>query len=282
MQPFCDIGHRSARKNYTHVQNDPWSNLTPSATGHPFPGMESAPPSRHLNLHKLNPGETFLKPQFTILMPSALSPEGFSHVGLRGPGLISGPPVLPSASSACYVHLRGLSMTRLNHDHRRILLIDHNRTKQNLRATILRNYEIEVHTAGDFTGAAALWARYFYDLVLLAAPENSEEAVAVSAQIRQVHPRQRIGLLVGPPVFVRELGGVRREPARRKAASIGTVLRDRGLESPTLPVPAPHTSSPPASAPQWQEMIRKLVTDWYANSSALVGLPKLTGRIADA
>jgi CheY-like chemotaxis protein len=98
-------------------------------------------------------------------------------------------------------------MTRLNQDHRRILLIDQNRTKQNLRATILRNYEIEVHTADNPREASALWTRYSYELVLLAAPEDSEEAVEVSARIRQVHPRQRIGLLVGPPVFIRDLGG---------------------------------------------------------------------------
>lgn len=168
-------------------------------------------------------------------------------------------------------------MTRLNQDHRRILLIDQNRTKQNLRATILRNYEIEVHTADNPREASALWARYSYELVLLAAPENSEEAVEVSARIRQVHPRQRIGLLVGPPVFIRELGGARREPARRKAHSIGMVLPSPDLESPTVPVLVPQ-----ASSPQWQEMIRKLVTHWYANSSALVGWGKLTGRIADA
>jgi hypothetical protein len=98
-------------------------------------------------------------------------------------------------------------MTRLNQDHRRILLIDQNRTKQNLRATILRNYEIEVHTADNPREASALWTRYSYELVLLAAPEDSEEAVEVSARIRQVHPRQRIGLLVGPPVFIRDFGG---------------------------------------------------------------------------
>ena len=148
-------------------------------------------------------------------------------------------------------------MTRLNQDHRRILLIDQNHIKQNLRATILRNYEIEVHTASNLTDAAALWTRYLYNLVLLAAPENSEEAVTATAQVRQVHPRQRIGLLVGPPVFIRELGGVRREPARRKAHSIGIVLPSPDLENPTVPVLVPQ-----ASSPQWQEMIRKLVTDW--------------------
>jgi CheY-like chemotaxis protein len=56
-------------------------------------------------------------------------------------------------------------MTRLNQDHRRILLIDQNRTKQNLRATILRNYEIEVHTADNPREASALWTRYSYELV---------------------------------------------------------------------------------------------------------------------
>jgi CheY-like chemotaxis protein len=173
-------------------------------------------------------------------------------------------------------------MTRLNQDHRRILLIDQNHIKQNLRATILRNYEIEVHTASNLIDAALLWTRYLYNLVLLAAPEDSDEAVAVTAQVRQVHPRQRIGLLVGPPVFIRELGGVRREPARRKANSIGMVSPGRDPESPTVPVPVPQASWPHASAPQWQEMIRRLVTDWYVGSSALVGLGELTGRIADA
>ncbi|MGA9964774.1 MAG: hypothetical protein WBQ10_06195 [Terriglobales bacterium] len=158
-------------------------------------------------------------------------------------------------------------MTRLNQDHRRILLIDQNHTKQNLRATILRNYEIEVHTASNFTDAAALWTRYFYNLVLLAASENSDEAVAVTAQVRQVHPRQRIGLLVGPPVFIRELGGVRREPARRKAISITEIPPGHAVETQSELV-----SPTVASSPQWQEMIRKLVSDWYVDRSALVGL----------
>jgi CheY-like chemotaxis protein len=159
-------------------------------------------------------------------------------------------------------------MTCLNNDHRRILLIDQNRTKQNLRATILRNYEIEVHTASNLTDAAALWTRHFYDLVLLAAPENSEEAVAVSAQIREIKPRQRIGLLVGPPAFVRELGG-----RRRKAASIRKVPASHEVENPGEPLSSPHGSSP-----QWQEMIRKLVSDWYVAPSALLGWSRLRGR----
>jgi len=163
-------------------------------------------------------------------------------------------------------------MTHLYNDHRKILLIDQNVTKQNLRATILRNYEIEVHTASTITDAASFWKAHSYDLVLLAAQENSEEAVRVTAQIRAIHPRQRIGLLVGPPAFVQELGG-----KRKKAESIGAVLPNPAAEELSEPVSSPH-----APSPQWQETIQRLVSDWYVNQSALLGLPRLTGRIAGA
>src|SRR5277367_2317921 len=138
------------------------------------------------------------------------------------------------------------------YDHHRILLIDQNPTKQTLRANILRNYEIEVHTASSVTDAAFLWRRHLYDLVLLAAQENSEEAGTVSAQIRKINPRQRIGLLVGPPVFVLELGG-KREPRRRKVARIHQLSPNRVAEDPGIAV------SEQPSAPHWQEMIRRLV-----------------------
>jgi CheY-like chemotaxis protein len=158
-------------------------------------------------------------------------------------------------------------------DHHRILLIDQNPTKQTLRATVLRNYEIEVHTANSVTDAASLWRRHLYDLVLLAAAQNSEEAVTVSAQIRKINPRQRIGLLVGPPVFVLELGGTR-EPRRRKVAPIHQLVPNRVARNASIPVP------PQPSAPHWQEMIRRLVTDWYAAPSSLLGWSKLAGRVA--
>jgi CheY-like chemotaxis protein len=154
-------------------------------------------------------------------------------------------------------------MTHLYSDHRRILLVDQNPTKQNLRATILRNYEIEVHTASSITDAASFWTAHSYDLVLLAAQENSEEAMAASTQIRAINPRQRIGLLVGPPVFVRELGR-----KRKKAESIRGVLQSPAAENPSEPLSSPHDPSP-----QWQETIRKLVSDWYVDQNALLGLP---------
>ena len=107
------------------------------------------------------------------------------------------------------------------------------------------------------------WTMYSYDLVLLAAHEGSDEAMTVSAQIRAIHPRQRIGLLVGPPAFVKELGG-----KRKKAESIRGVSPSPAAEKPSEPVSAPH-----ASSPQWQETIRRLVSDWYVDQSALLGLP---------
>jgi hypothetical protein len=154
-------------------------------------------------------------------------------------------------------------MTHLYSDHRRILLIDQNVTTQKLRATVLRTYEIEVHTASSIADTACLWKMHSYDLVLLAALKNSDEATAISAKIRAIHPRQRIGLLVGPPVFVMELGG-----RRKKAASISRILQGPAVEDPSEPVSPPY-----ASSPQWQETVRRLVSNWYVGESALVGLP---------
>ena len=151
-----------------------------------------------------------------------------------------------------------------NHDHRRILLIDENRTKQELRATILRNYEIEVHTASTITEAATRWRTYSYDLVLVAAQEKSEEASAVTTQIRSIRPGQRIGLLVGPPTFVRELGGRR----RRKATSAIKTSPGRAIDDSSAAISAPHTSPP-----QWQVMISKLVSNWYVDQDAFLRLP---------
>jgi CheY-like chemotaxis protein len=159
-------------------------------------------------------------------------------------------------------------MTHLYNDRRKILLIDQNTIKQKVRATILRNYEIEVHTANSVAEAASLSTKHAYDLVLLAAQADSEEAAAFSAQIRASRPRQRIGLLVGPPTFVRELGGMRREAARKKVVSIQET--SRAVESSSPLSSAPHVSSPQSSL-QWQEMIRRLVSNWYVDRDALLG-----------
>jgi CheY-like chemotaxis protein len=168
-------------------------------------------------------------------------------------------------------------MNHLYSDHRRILLIDQNTAKQNLRATILRNYEIEVHAAGSVEDAASLAGRHAYDLILLAAQEHSEDARALCRRIRAIRPRQRIGLLVGPPAFVLELAGPRKERRRKKAASISVTSPIRAVDD--LSLSALHDSTPYASSPQWQVMMRKLVTDWYVSSPALFGSSKVTDRI---
>lgn len=163
-------------------------------------------------------------------------------------------------------------MNHLYNGHRRILLIDQSTTKQNLRATILRNYEIEVHTASSVADAASLSRTHAYDLVLLAAQENSEEAAELCTRLRAIRPRQRIGLLVGPPAFVLELPGGQKPAARRKAVSIRQISPARVVDDLSLPASAPNDSTPYASSPQWQEMIRRLVTDWYVGHNTPVGL----------
>ncbi|MGB6675996.1 MAG: response regulator [Terriglobales bacterium] len=161
-------------------------------------------------------------------------------------------------------------MTKLYCDHRSILLIDQNATKQNRRATILRNYEIEVHTANSVADAASLSRTHAFDLVLLAAQENSEEADELCTRLRAIRPRQRIGLLVGPPAFVLELAGKRRESRRRKAASVVRISPARVVDDLSLPASAPQDAAPYASSPQWQAMIRRLVSNWYVNRNTLL------------
>ncbi len=135
-------------------------------------------------------------------------------------------------------------MVQLQPDTWRVLLIDKNPFKQNLRATILRNYEIEVHTASSLTDAQNLWIHNLYDLVLLAAAEDSPEAIALPAEIRKSRPRQRIGLLVGAPAYIREVGGIPKRVTR-------------------LSVPPPSSFSPELIGlqhqPQWQKMIHRLL-----------------------
>jgi len=148
-------------------------------------------------------------------------------------------------------------MTHLYRDQRRVLLIDENPRKLNLRAGILRNHEVEVHTASGLAEAARLWTIIPYDLVLLAVPENSGAAVEATEQIRKSKPRQRLGLLVGPPAYIREVGQTPKK----------CTVRD----SPNSPVQAITEALP---APQWGEMVQKVVSDWYTRQGAFLGSGK--------
>ena len=223
------------------------------------PTVWSLPSQTEKNLQNLNTRETYPKLQFSILLPIGTfalgCPRDFESSGLPATNF--------TFANLCGAFGRRV-MKHLYSDHRRILLIDQNSVKQNLRATVLRNYEIEVHTAGSITDAAKFWTTQSYDLVLLAASEDSADAVALSALLGASKNCPRIGLLVGPPAYVRELGG-----KRKKAETIKE----------TFPV---HPGVTPSPTPQWQEMIRKLVSDWYVDQNALLGLSKPTSRIAGA
>jgi len=150
-------------------------------------------------------------------------------------------------------------MTVLYSERRRILLIDENFRRLNLLTTILRNHEVEVHPASRMDDAKSLWKNIPYDLLLLAAPENSEQAVRFSLQVRSSKPRQRIALLVGPPAYVREIG--------RPAGKPRPVLPSAPVESP--------------SRPQWPAIVQRVVSDWYADQSARFALDNLAGSVAE-
>lgn len=102
-----------------------------------------------------------------------------------------------------------------SNDRRRVLLIDNDSQKQRMRAAALRNFEIEVLAASDLDEARKLWMEAAYDLILLAAEEDSEIATIVREELRVRRPRQRIALLVGAPLYIREIG--RKRIALREA-----------------------------------------------------------------
>lgn len=86
----------------------------------------------------------------------------------------------------------------------RLLLIDRNSLKQQLRATVFRNCEIAVHTTDSLSDALRLCKIQRYDMVLLAADEDSEASL-ICSELRKAVPRQRIALLIGPPAYLREM-----------------------------------------------------------------------------
>lgn len=113
-------------------------------------------------------------------------------------------------------------MSFSKNDQRRVLLIDRDSIKQKLRAAALRNCEVEVHTARDAADAGRLCRAHAYDLVLIAAEENSEEVAALCSELKKSKPEQRIALLVGAPHYVREVGPKRTETQPSPRLVIGT------------------------------------------------------------
>ena len=114
----------------------------------------------------------------------------------------------------------------------KVLLIDGNSLKRQVRASVLRSFEVEVHTADCVADAGHLWSRCSYDLVLFAAQEHSEEAALLCGELRKSKPKQRIALLVGAPQYVREIG---KQPRQQPPAVAGgtTLKLEKTFAQPT-------------------------------------------------
>jgi len=146
-------------------------------------------------------------------------------------------------------------MRHLYTDHRKVLLIDSNAVKQTLRANVFRNHEVEVDTASGMDDAERFWTAHAYDLVLLAAQECSDEAAALTKRVREVRPRQRLALLVGPPLYIREIGGFARSPR-----TLDLRPQPRRAESLTA-----HGFSP-----QWQAIVQRLMSSGQLGENPMV------------
>jgi hypothetical protein len=87
---------------------------------------------------------------------------------------------------------------------------------------------------------------------VLLAGENSGQSYLLSAQIRQTKPQQRIALLVGPPLYIREVARGAKRGFQASHVQAGSAV-------------TPPASSLDAEAPpQWQQIIQKVVSDWYS------------------
>ena len=82
-----------------------------------------------------------------------------------------------------------------------------------------------LHTASDAADAGRLWRAHAYDLVLIAAHENSDETASLCSELRKSRPKQRIALLVGKPQYIREIGRKRTETQPSPRLAIGTTQR---------------------------------------------------------
>lgn len=90
-----------------------------------------------------------------------------------------------------------------NLEDKKVLLIDRCQATRDVRAAILRNHGVEVHTAESLQGARFLWQPKVYDLILLDVRRHVPgEALEFYEQIKEASPRQRFAFLVGRPVYL--------------------------------------------------------------------------------
>ncbi len=97
----------------------------------------------------------------------------------------------------------GASMTsKDNALGKRLLVVDDNAKAQEVRLLRLNEHGVEVHSVGTIEEARSSLRYDSYDLVLLAAREKPEEAIAFRREILEQNPKQRVGFLVGPPKYI--------------------------------------------------------------------------------
>lgn len=124
-----------------------------------------------------------------------------------------------------------------------VLLIDTQGTQRQLRATVFRNREIDVHVAESLADALTLCGTKRYDMVLLPGRQSHEEHNWMCDALWKVTPRQRIAIFVGPPDYVRELVG---DPHAQQGRRTRSVTQLRIVRSQPL-------------QPDWGAFIRRLL-----------------------
>ncbi len=85
---------------------------------------------------------------------------------------------------------------------KRVLVLDDNPEAQQVRIVSLSKHGVEVHTVGTIKEARSRLRDDTYDLVLIAARRNPEQAIAFRQDIRRQDPNQRVAFLVGPPHYI--------------------------------------------------------------------------------
>ncbi len=85
---------------------------------------------------------------------------------------------------------------------KRVLVVDDNPKAQNARALRLGEHGVAVDRVSTIAKARSRLRDDTYDLVLLAARENPEDAIAFRLEIQEQNPNQRVAFLVGPPDYI--------------------------------------------------------------------------------
>ncbi len=112
---------------------------------------------------------------------------------------------LPKKVLSFRTHLEAVGASMNSRDNalgKRVLVVDDNPKAQKARLLRLAEHGVAVHTVSTVEEARVLFRNDTYDLVLLAARENPEEAIAFRQEIHRHNPKQRVGFLVGPPQFI--------------------------------------------------------------------------------